>query len=888
MSPRTDDNTETRISGRASRWLLPPAASLAIHAGLVIGLTAVTIEVTRDRPQARPARVTLSAPTLAPAGPKTAQPDQPPLGNDRADISTEAHTPALTEPVSITEASARLADTTPPPSAPIASLPQPIAESLARPSNADAPRVGFAQIDAAPARTAVFVVDASGAVATSFTFVREELLRSIDRLAPTQRFQVIVFPGPDNTAPVVAPINRGRLALASPESKRIVAEWIQGFRPRGRSRPLQGLRMALELKPDIAMLITRSIERTGPDACWGKGLDATLAELDQLNPVNQRHGIRRTSIAAIQLLDDDPTGIMPAIAQAHGSSVSDYQVISAESLITPQEQTSRSVGTQDQSSIDAAASILSGLDESGATLRIFHGLADDDERASAKANSQRAKTLAQRTPDDARARVLAARAASLSLNPRDVESAIADLQRELLYDADADTWRRLAIIDALATLGKLEQANALIADLSADTEEIGISNALAARLITTRIALGIESSDTRSLLRTPPFLDAAGFTDPYWTLAIAEAQTRALLRAGDPNPVRPLVQLLNQAKNEQAEGWAPILTERIVRVADMDPAAIANAPAEVRLLAARGWARSPKTRERAEATLSQLIVQPSDIQADALWELAVLQRSNGSQGSTRSAAQHFATLAKQFPDHPNAPDALAGAIAITSETEQLRSLLTLATQTRVDRPEIELWRLRLAELLSGPARLNVLESVSPQTREAKLAIPLYITAAQQLIEDSTTQEALAQILERTAEFLLKNGHTNAPGWFARAARATLDVDTQRSLDLAERAIALDPGTSADAHLSAAMALIALGREDEAAQRLSTIATQLDATADRSDTFWHAWTLLLETAGQANPASARAHLARLELVDPNLGGTPWSTRLRTLERSLTND
>lgn len=882
--PKTDPAARSNATGRASRWLVPPAASLAIHAGLLIALTAVTIEVTRDRPPDRPARVTLAAPSAAP-NPTNTRPTTPATDTSVVEGLSDITAEAVAVPASISEAAARISTNAPPPAAPELQTPDPIAEVITRPSNADASRVGFADIDAAPARTVVFVVDASGAVATAFTFVREELLRSIDRLAPTQRFQVVVFPGPDNTPPVLAPINDGRLALASPASKRAVAEWMETFRPRGQSQPLAGLRIALGLEPDIAMLITRSIERTGPDAAWGAGLDDTLAELDRLNPIDRRNGLRTTSIAAIQLLDEDPTGIMPAIAAIHGSGVSDYRVVPAEALITAEPRPERAIGASEQNAIEAAASILSDLDNAGTALRVFHGLSNTQDRQAAVSQAERALALAARAPDDARARVLAARARSLSLDPAQLASAIRALDQELLYEADADAWRRLAIVDALAASGQEQQAAQRLAQLASDADEIGISDALRARLVTTRVALGAEPDDPDTLLGSEPFVDDLGVTDPYWVLAVAEAQVRAALRAGSPDPTRPLVRLLKRAQRENAPGWAPILTDRIARVADLDPDAIASAPPTARLLAARSWARDPATRDRAATTLRDIADTPSPAQPDALWELGVLERSRGSGDAAASA---FATLARAFPDHPDAPDALAGAIALTEPPERLIPLLRQAVDTLPTRPEIELWRYRLAELSAGAERLDALETITPSTREATLARAMYAETVEAMLATAASPESNAALLERTSDFMARHGDPRAADWLARAAHAMLDVNTRQSLDLAERAIAQRRQPPPQAQITAALALIAMDRADEAAQRLASVATALDAEGDRSDLFWQAWTLLLETAGPSDPAIARAHIARLELIDPELGGEPWRRRLLAVRSAATTD
>jgi len=876
-------------TSRTARWLLPPAASLAIHAGLAIALAAVTIEVTRERPPDRPRRVTLAAPApsqTSPAQPQPAPADRTPAATDRAAQPISAPP----EPAAITDAIAKVAENAGAPESPALRAPEHVADAISRPDNAGSPSVRFADIDAAPARTVVFVVDASGAVATAFAFVREELLRSIDQLSPTQRFQVVVFPGPNNGVPVFSPINRGRLSIASPKAKRAVAEWMETFRPRGQSAPIAGLRMALDLKPDIAMLITRSIERTGPDAAWGAGLEGTIEELDRLNPVDRRNGLRRTSIAAIQLLDEDPTGLMPAIAAIHGSGVSDYRVVPAEDLITPQEPAQRAIGASDQNAIDAAAVILADLDDAGTALRLFHGLGNAADRSAALTQSSRARALAERTPDDPRARVLIARARSMSLDAADLRAAITSLEQELLHDADADTWRRLAIIDALSAVDEIAEAIDRLTNLESDVAEIGVSPGLRARMITTRIALGAHPDDPETLLRSEPFTDDAGVTDPYWILAIAEARVRSLLRTGQPDPIHPLVELLERAEQENATGWVPILTDRIARVAAIDPEALASAPPRAKLLAAEAWARSPGTRPRAKAMLADLAQSSTPQQPDALWRLAILERSEGTRASDRSAARHLAALAERFPDHPNAPDALAGAIALTEAPEQLRPLLRAATSTLFDRPEIELWRLRLAELSSGDERLATLETITAGTREATIARAMYAETAETILAGPDNMPGMkpdhrAATLERTAVFLTRHNDPDAASWLARAARAALDVNTGRALELADQAIARSGDALPGATISAALALIALDRAPDAARRLSALATRLDARADRSDAFWQAWTLLLETAGPDDPASARAHLARLELIDPDLGNDPWRTRLDALKRTL---
>src|ERR1043165_8588402 len=121
--------------------------------------------------------------------------------------------------------------------------------------------------------------------------------------------------------------------------------------PVGRSNPLDGLRLALRLQPDAVFLLSRSIRRSGGGTgdgtgaaavgasvgggsgggggdgrgaaaigdsvggVWGRGKAEIMAELDKLNP--KRGEQRRVVIKAIQFLEEDPTGPMPAVGDEH-------------------------------------------------------------------------------------------------------------------------------------------------------------------------------------------------------------------------------------------------------------------------------------------------------------------------------------------------------------------------------------------------------------------------------------------------------------------------------------------------------------------------------------------------------------------------------------------
>lgn len=105
-----------------------------------------------------------------------------------------------------------------------------------------------------------------------------------------------------------------------------------------------------------------------------------------------------------------------------------------------------------------------------------------------------------------------------------------------------------------------------------------------------------------------------------------------------------------------------------------------------------------------------------------------------------------------------------------------------------------------------------------------------------------------------------------------------------------------PGGRARLELGLARALLAAGDEAGAFALLREASARSDAPLaaseprSRPEVFWHSWVLMLETLGRQNAdgsrsGAIRAHLRRLESIDPGLGGPPWAGRLRRVEASL---
>lgn len=214
-----------------------------------------------------------------------------------------------------------------------------ITPSAASASTEAAP-ITFAGVAAERASTIVYVVDASGPMASSLPFVVDELSRSIESLAASQQFQVILFrSAPSSKEPAAndagyemfTGAGRGLLS-ATRDAKDRVRAWLTSVRPVGRSDPLPGLKAALSMKPSLVFLLSRSIRRSGPTKEWGAGAAAILTSLDRLNPVDRVNGQRASVIKTIQFLDDDPSGLLRSIASVHGDGAGSYRVMELAEL----------------------------------------------------------------------------------------------------------------------------------------------------------------------------------------------------------------------------------------------------------------------------------------------------------------------------------------------------------------------------------------------------------------------------------------------------------------------------------------------------------------------------------------------------------------------------
>lgn len=321
------------------RSFVAVGASVLVHAALLYGIASITI---LDRHPRRPERLTdapatsltlhtPAAPEPAPAPPPPPQPEpETPKEVPPPPVPAELPPPAPVKTAPPAEVTLALqpAPAPPPPAAVVKEAPK------EEPKETPALPASFAGVEAARARRIVYVIDASAAMVPTFPFLKAELARSIERLDPTQSFQIVAYrqrppSGGKAGAPEVRRLDaRREFVLATAEWRTRAESWMEDLEPRGSSVPLTGLRAALELKPDLVFLLTTSIPRSMTQ--WDVGTDATMSSLDALNPVDSVTGQRPAVIKTITFLHEDQTGLLPAIANAHGDGEGSYRVLSID------------------------------------------------------------------------------------------------------------------------------------------------------------------------------------------------------------------------------------------------------------------------------------------------------------------------------------------------------------------------------------------------------------------------------------------------------------------------------------------------------------------------------------------------------------------------------
>jgi len=893
---------------------VPPAVSIAVHALLIGAVAYIGMQISAAAPEEDRLPIAELALPAAPEMPKLADEPAPSPSTPQEHRTNKQALNQASPPSSIAsldDAAANLerfklsAPTMDPAS--LASLETSHAQ-MGKPRSASPPTVSFAGVQTRAARKVVYVVDGSGATANSFAYLQTQLLRSIDRLSPTQRFQVVLFRSIDDQEYVLAPINNRRLARATPQNKQRVTDWLSTISSRGRSNPVVGLHEALKLKPDLILLITRSIQRT--EMGWAQGQQQILAELNRLNPPSATTGKRATAIKAIQLLDEDPTGIMNAIGTLHGDGSDDYRVVTYDDLIAPdqdQDLSTRSIGATNEQRIVAAGELMGTLANSGTGLSVLYSYADPLQgRETLRLAKQIRSLVRPLVTRDGRAAILDAQAVLMlsivspgSVNNDELQTIIDTLDPVLYSEPNTDAQRVLTVAGAFDRLGKPGEAQRRVIELLEVADDFGLDDSTRAQCAIALISMGGQDLlDERwgTMTTRFPFVTPGGSIDAVWGLILRETMTKSLLASNAPNPWEPMIEMRSAARTNQAMG--NYIDTRITLILDSTPASTSNTdlPSAVLLAAANTMSHSMDRRQGAMDLLG-IIAERDDEPgqaADALWQIGVLGRVLNTPDARARSAIALTTLAKQYPDHPRARDAIAGAIHATAAHEEAlaRDRLSLGVRLFPDHPQIDLWRLALAGLLTDFAVLDMLDPITPDTREGVLAGELYQKTVVSMLERYDEPQVQRGLGIRMRNAAKRFDIPGAQMWTKRAAIQEIELDPESAIGSIDQLIAeaKDKNRPTDElELMRAQTLFSLGQSRTGFEALRDLSTRIDATGNHTSTYWQAWALMLETIAEQGSAAEKTdalrHIARLELIDSNLGGTPWAQRIMAVRQTL---
>jgi hypothetical protein len=654
--------------------------------------------------------------------------------------------------------------------------------------------------------------------------------------------------------------------------------------------------------------------------------------------------------------------------------------------------------------IDQAGALLARLGRDGADSEVLFGIALPAQReAAAKAAAEAAELLGRAGQ---RAEATARDLAALGAGPEDPRAAAAEQDRSvripffraraeaILAALAAGSERSRHAQAAHAAIGKLPLANAgpeaarrvnLAAALllRATPPEAGdaqtaldectwVVQAGAAVAPSTRaeawcgmvqagVALGRAEQALAALhaaLSGPPFVEE-GRADALLCVLAADAAIRALWERGVATRERLL---LDRAVAEQdalmaradlglrAQSLRALVFEKLGALPAPD--GVAALPPAARLARAIGEARDPARREEALRAFEGVAAaaDAGAYAADALWESAVLLTQPAAAGGTAAgAAEHrlqaarlLVRLAREFPAHPRAQEAIgaalayARALAIESPEQELRAsgravyaeALEIATTLHTGLANIDLWRYERARLVADPppgqpapgeedlrTALGLLEAIPDGSPVREQADRLYervqteslaglwqrVAALRRSGDEAGVRalasERIAPQARRAAEWARPRAPDAAARFRLDLAEALVDAEQQGARPMFEEllpAAATLPGGEPRLRLGLGRAMVLAGDTAGAFVELRRVAAALDAPVAngpvRPEGFWHAWAIMLELLEQQNAdgsraGAIRAQIKRLRAIDEGLGGEPWRSRIGAVEEKV---
>ena len=108
----------------------------------------------------------------------------------------------------------------------------------------------------APGESFVFIIDRSGSMnGKRWEYAREELIYSLRRMPAGQRFFILCFASETNIM-MDTPADQARYFTASDHAIEDVKYWLEDMKPRGGTKPLNSLRLAIDFKPDAVFFLS--------------------------------------------------------------------------------------------------------------------------------------------------------------------------------------------------------------------------------------------------------------------------------------------------------------------------------------------------------------------------------------------------------------------------------------------------------------------------------------------------------------------------------------------------------------------------------------------------------------------------------------------------------
>ena len=730
----------------------------------------------------------------------------------------------------------------------------------------------------------------------------------------------------------------GSMLEANEQSKRALRLWASRLEPRGMSNPSDGLRRALSFEPDAVFLLARSIRRSGPSAGWGVGREEILAELEEANARIAGSEARAAVIKTIQFLDEDPTGTMQAIGHAHGSWAGEdgYTLLTLSALgnLSEQEPTGADLPTAD-ARIDRAAAMLSSLSETGHDTAAIFGIGVETERRAAVREAGKALRTADRSDAlDALALFVRARSRIILAAGGDrsqLADAIAGL--ESINEGGGDDVPAVVTLNLATALAMRDEgddrprAARLLATIGDDLDPTS-----RAELLMTQVeVLGWEAAEElQGALAGEPFRGALGVDG---ALSAAGADVLAKLAEGESNPelaraalaawaglIRDpslprdatLARAAQAASGVGGEGLPPEVAYAVGRAAlrgeiERDDTielfeALSQDPA------APGWVRREALRDSGSARVARWeeTGDAADAIAGARRLLRYVQVASGAADRARVLRVCLGVCERVMQADVGA-ERLAAVERVYVEAAEAAVRVLPKDYDRSDRWVCAYARSLLTKDAHDPAArvraLMLLDGVGAASEQAEYAAALRVHArvlnARELLQSlaearaggdegavRVTAMALLDECDRASGDAAIVGGSAADELAADRADAMVELGSTGAAalysDLLQRNAAV-PGGEARLRLGLARAVLGGGDAVGAFAQLRDLAERLNApTADgriRADEFWHAWTIMLElSAGRGR--SVRAHAAGLAEIDPELGGRPWRSRIRS--------